>query len=59
MANTGFIEKIRFLFLLYLRELAKLQLLKGRSTVIGITGSAGETSMRNAGAAKLKKSFRA
>ena len=58
MANTGFIEKIRFLFLLYLRELAKLQLLKGRSTVIGITGSAGKTSMRNAVAAILKDSFR-
>ena len=58
MANTGFMKKMRFLFLLYLRELAKLQLLKVRPTVIGITGSAGKTSMRNAITAVLKDSSR-
>ncbi|OGY18654.1 MAG: hypothetical protein A2900_02640 [Candidatus Chisholmbacteria bacterium RIFCSPLOWO2_01_FULL_50_28] len=45
---------IAFLLLIYFRELAKLQLRKASPTIIGITGSAGKTSLRNAIAAVLK-----
>ena len=47
-------NKLAFLLLIYLRELAKLQLAKIRPTVIGVTGSAGKTSLKNAIAAVLK-----
>ncbi len=46
------------LFLKYLRFLAKIQLLKNNPTIIGITGTAGKTSTRNAVAAVLKDSFK-
>jgi UDP-N-acetylmuramoyl-tripeptide--D-alanyl-D-alanine ligase len=51
-------DKLTLLFLIYLRELAKIQLIKIRPTVIGITGSAGKTSLRNAVAAILKDELR-
>ncbi|MEA2056357.1 MAG: Mur ligase family protein [Patescibacteria group bacterium] len=44
-------------FLTYLRWLAKIQLLKNQSLVIGITGTAGKTSARNAVAAILKNEY--
>lgn len=47
-------QKLVTLFLWYLRFLAKLQLLKNRPIIIGITGSAGKTSALNAVEAVLK-----
>lgn len=52
-------DRLAFLVLIYLRELAKIQLKKIRPKVIGITGSAGKTSLRNAIAAILKDNYRA
>lgn len=51
-------QKIAFLLLLYFRELAKLKLAQIQPTVIGITGSAGKTSLLNAISAVLKNKFR-
>ncbi|MCH7951900.1 UDP-N-acetylmuramoyl-tripeptide--D-alanyl-D-alanine ligase [Patescibacteria group bacterium] len=51
-------ERLTLLFLKFLRALAKIQLAKIRPTVIGITGSAGKTSLRNAIAAVLKDAYR-
>lgn len=49
---------IVFFILAYFRFFAKLQLLKIRPIVIGITGSAGKTSARNAIFAVLKNKFK-
>lgn len=51
-------QKFILLFLKYLRELAKLQLVKIRPTIVGVTGSTGKTSVRNAIAAILRDRFR-
>lgn len=47
-------QKVTAIFLWYLRILARLQLLKNRPVIIGITGSAGKTSALNAVEAVLK-----
>ena len=47
-------QKIVLAYLWYLRNLAKLQLLKNKPLIIGITGSAGKTSTLNAVEAVLK-----
>jgi UDP-N-acetylmuramyl pentapeptide synthase len=44
--------------LIYLRELAKLQLLKNRPLIIGVTGSAGKTSLRNAIYSVLREKYK-
>ncbi len=51
-------QTVSLLILNYLRLLAKLQLLKNRPLIIGITGSAGKTSTRNALAAILQDHFK-
>jgi len=52
-------KKTLILFILtYFKVLAKLQLLKNKPIIIGITGSAGKTSTRNALAAALKNNFK-
>ncbi len=47
-----------WIFLTYLRFLAKIQLLKIRPKIIGITGTAGKTSARNAVSAVLQNDFK-
>lgn len=44
--------------LIYLRTLTKIQLLKNKPLIIGITGTAGKTSTRNAIAAVLQQNFK-
>lgn len=47
-------QQLVFCILAYFRFFAKLQLLKNRPTIIGVTGSAGKTSTRDAIYAALK-----
>lgn len=51
-------KNLSLLILNYLRLLAKIQLLKNKPLIIGITGSAGKTSTRNAVEAILKDHFK-
>lgn len=58
MNRKGLKDQLVFLFLLYLRELARFQLAKIRPVVIGITGSAGKTSLKRAAAVILSAKYR-
>ena len=51
-------EKLIFFALLYFKFFAKLQLLKIRPFIIGVTGSAGKTSTRNAIFSVIKQKYR-
>lgn len=51
-------EKIGLLFLKYIRFFAKLQLAKIKPDIIGITGSAGKSSTRNAVEIILKQKYK-
>jgi len=51
-------QVIYWLVLFYIRFLAKLQLIKVRPLIIGVTGSAGKTSLRNAIEAVLKDKYK-
>lgn len=51
-------QKITWIFLTYIKLAAKLQLLKNRPKVIGITGSAGKTSTQHAVVAALLPEFK-
>lgn len=51
-------QVIYWLVLFYIRFLAKLQLIKVRPLIIGVTGSAGKTSLRNAIEAILKDKYK-
>lgn len=51
-------QKITWFFLHYIRLAAKLQLLKNKPVIIGITGSAGKTSTQHAVVAVLLPEFR-
>lgn len=51
-------QAISLLVLNYLRILARVQLLKNKPAIIGITGSAGKTSARNAIAAILQEPYK-
>ena len=51
-------QALSLLVLNYLRILARIQLLKNKPTIVGITGSAGKTSARNAIAATLQEPYK-
>ncbi|MCA9369262.1 MAG: hypothetical protein H6773_01245 [Pseudomonadales bacterium] len=51
-------QKITWIFLTYIRLAAKLQLLKNRPTIVGLTGSAGKTSTQHAVVAALLPEFK-
>lgn len=51
-------QLLNSIILIYLRTLAQLQLLKNKPLIIGITGTAGKTSTRNAVAAVLEDEFK-